>query len=136
VGVDRYSNSPAQVRALPQLGGGIDPNVEAIVALKPDAVLLAKSSRVTQRLEALGLKVLVLEPKSHADVRRVLDKLDQVLGTHEAPRVWRVIDASVSAAAQSLPAGAGAARVLRGEQCAVCGGRVVVHRRDARRGSA
>jgi len=111
VGVDNYSNSPAAVRALPQLGGGLDPNVEAIVALKPDAVLLAKSSRVTQRLEALGLKVLVLEPKSHADVRRVLGKLDQVLGTHEAPRVWRVIDASVSAAAQSVPARAKGKRV-------------------------
>ncbi|WP_431769277.1 ABC transporter substrate-binding protein [Variovorax paradoxus] len=103
VGVDNYSNSPSAVRALPQLGGGLDPNVEAIVALRPDAVLLAKSSRVTQRLEALGLKVVVLEPKSHADVRRVLGKLDQVLGTREAPNVWRVIDASVSAAAQSLP---------------------------------
>ena len=103
VGVDNYSNSPSAVRALPQLGGGLDPNVEAIVALRPDAVLLAKSSRVTQRLEALGLKVLVLEPKSHADVQRVLGKLDQVLGTREAPNVWRVIDASVSAAAQSLP---------------------------------
>ena len=103
VGVDNYSNSPNAVLALPRLGGGLDPNVEAIVALRPDAVLLAKSSRVTQRLEALGLKVLVLEPKSHADVRRVLDKLDQVLGTREAPNVWRVIDASVSAAAQSLP---------------------------------
>ncbi|REN13959.1 ABC transporter substrate-binding protein, partial [Mycobacterium tuberculosis] len=50
-------------------------------------------------------------PKSHADVRRVLDKLDQVLGTHEAPKVWRVIDASVSAAAQSVPAGAKGMRV-------------------------
>nr|WP_205736656.1 helical backbone metal receptor [Acidovorax cavernicola] len=111
IGVDRYSNSPAQVRALPQLGGGIDPNVEAVVALKPDVVLLAKSSRVTQRLETLGLKVIVLEPKSHADVRRVLGALDQVLGTHEAPAVWRVIDAAVSAAAQSLPASARGLRV-------------------------
>ncbi|MDP9972749.1 iron complex transport system substrate-binding protein [Variovorax paradoxus] len=111
VGVDNYSNSPDAVRALPQLGGGLDPNVEAIVALRPDAVLLAKSSRVTQRLEALGLKVLVLEPKSHADVRRVLDKLDQVLGTREAPNIWRAIDAGVSAAAQSLPAPARGQRV-------------------------
>ena len=111
VGVDRYSNSPAPVRALPQVGGGLDPNVEAIVALRPDAVLLAKSSRVTQRLEALGLKVLVLEPKNHADVQRVLAKLDEVLGTREAPRVWRVIDASVSAAAQSVPPSARGMRV-------------------------
>ena len=104
VGVDRYSNWPASVRALPQLGGGIDPNVEAVVAQKPDLVLLAKSSRVVERLEALGLKVMVLEPKNHADMRRVLDKIGQVLGTGDAQRVWREIDASVSAAAQSLPA--------------------------------
>lgn len=103
VGVDRYSNWPASVRALPQVGGGIDPNVEAIVALKPDVVLLARSSRVTERLEALGLKVVVLEPKNHADVRRVLEALAQVLGTGDAQAVWRAIDASVSAAAQSLP---------------------------------
>lgn len=111
VGVDRYSNWPDSVRDLPQMGGGIDPNVESIVALKPDVVLLAKSSRVTQRLEALGLKVLVLEPKSHADVRRVLDALGQVLGVGDAQRVWREIDASVSAAAQSLPASVKRTRV-------------------------
>jgi iron complex transport system substrate-binding protein len=111
VGVDRYSNSPASVRALPQVGGGLDPNVEAIVALRPDVVLLAKSSRVTARLEALGLKVLVLEPKTHADVRRVLDALGTLLGVEDAQRVWRAIDASVSAAAQSLPPSARDARV-------------------------
>ncbi|CAN5220916.1 ABC transporter substrate-binding protein [soil metagenome] len=111
VGVDRYSNWPASVRALPQVGGGLDPNVEAVVALKPDVVLLAKSSRVTQRLEALGMKVLVLEPKNHIDVKRVLDKLGQVLGTDDAQRVWRAIDASVSAAAQSLPPGLSNTRV-------------------------
>lgn len=103
VGVDRYSNWPASVRVLPQVGGGIDPNVEAIVALKPDVVLLAKSSRVTERLEALGLKVVVLEPKNHADVRRVLEALARLLGAGDAQQVWRTIDASVSAAAQSLP---------------------------------
>jgi iron complex transport system substrate-binding protein len=103
VGVDRYSNWPASVRVLPQVGGGIDPNVEAIVALKPDVVLLAKSSRVTERLEALGLKVVVLEPKNHTDVRRVLEALARLLGAGDAQQVWRNIDASVSAAAQSLP---------------------------------
>ncbi|MGH6626511.1 MAG: ABC transporter substrate-binding protein [Burkholderiaceae bacterium] len=103
VGVDRYSNWPAAVRALPQLGGGLDPNVEGIVALKPDVVLLAQSSRVIGRLEALGLKVVVVEPKTHADVQRVLAKVGQLLDVPDAQRVWRVIDAGVSAAAQSLP---------------------------------
>jgi len=58
VGVDRYSNYPASVRSLPQVGGGIDPIIEAVVALKPDVVLMATSSRGVQRLEALGLKVV------------------------------------------------------------------------------
>ncbi|CAN5526524.1 ABC transporter substrate-binding protein [soil metagenome] len=105
VGVDRYSNYPASVRRLPVVGGGIDPNIEAIVALKPDVVLLAVSSRASERLEALGIKVLALEPKTHADVRRVLKKLGALLDIPDAvgaDRLWRTIDASVEAAAQSL----------------------------------
>lgn len=105
VGVDRYSNYPASLQKLPQLGGGLDPNIELIVALKPDVVLMAKSSRARDRLEALGLKVLALEPKSHQDVQRVMFKLGQLLEVPDTARIWRAIDAGVSAAAQSLPAG-------------------------------
>lgn len=103
VGVDRYSTWPASVRQLPQVGGGLDPNIEAIVALRPDLVLAATSSRATDRLLALGIPVLALEPKTHADVRRVLDKIGTALGVTDAQRIWRHIDAAVSAAAQSLP---------------------------------
>ena len=49
VGVDRYSNWPASVQKLPQVGGGLDPNVEAVVALKPDVVLIGVSSRASVR---------------------------------------------------------------------------------------
>ena len=114
VGVDRYSNWPAALNKLPQVGGGLDPNIEAVVALKPDVVLMATSSRASERLEALGVKVVALEPKSHADVQRVLIKVGQVLDIPEeigAKRVWRFIDAGVSAAAQSLPAKAKGVRV-------------------------
>lgn len=114
VGVDRYSNYPASVRALPVMGGGLDPNIEAIVALKPDVVILATSSRASQRLESLGLKVVALEPKSHADVQRVLHKLGVLLDippAQGADRVWRLIDSGVQAAAQSLPPRAKGVRV-------------------------
>ena len=104
VGVDRYSNFPDSLRSLPQVGGGMDPNIEAIVALKPDVVLMATASRASERLQSLGIKVVALEPKSHADVKRVLEKIGQVLGVPDAQRIWRVIDAGVQAAAQSLPA--------------------------------
>jgi iron complex transport system substrate-binding protein len=105
VGVDRYSNYPASVRHLPVVGGGLDPNIESIVALRPDVVLLAASSRAGLRLESLGIKVVALEPKSHADVRRVLRTLGLLMGVPEelgAERLWRIIDSGVSAAAQSL----------------------------------
>jgi len=104
VGVDRYSNYPASVRGLPQVGGGLDPNIEAIVALHPDVVLLATASRASARLEALGLKVVALEPKTYADVQRILGTLGQLLAVNDASRIWRGIDAGVAAAAQSLPA--------------------------------
>ncbi len=111
VGVDRYSNFPASVQKLPQVGGGMDPNVEAIVALRPDVVLMAKSSRIGDRLEALGIKVVALEPKSHADVQRVILKIGQLLEVADAQRIWRAIDAGVSAAAQSIPANVRGAKV-------------------------
>ena len=111
VGVDRYSNFPASVQKLPQVGGGLDPNIEAIVALKPDVVLMATSSRAAERLQSLGIKVMALEPKTHADVQRVMGKLGQVLGVADAQKIWRAIDAGVSAAAQSVPASARGVRV-------------------------
>nr|WP_295775034.1 ABC transporter substrate-binding protein [Rhodoferax sp.] len=111
VGVDRYSNYPESVQKLPQVGGGLDPNVEAIVALRPDVVLMAKSARVGERLEALGIKVVALEPKTHADVQRVMLKIGQLLEVVDAQRLWRAIDAGVSAAAQSVPANVRGAKV-------------------------
>ena len=43
VGVDRYSNWPDRIAHLPRMGGGLDPNIESVVAAKPDLVLMATS---------------------------------------------------------------------------------------------
>lgn len=111
VGVDRYTNWPASVKSLPQVGGGLDPNIEQIVALRPDVVLMATSSRADERLRALGIKVVSLEPKTHADVQRVMLRIGQLLEVPDAQRIWRAIDAAVMAAAQSLPPGVRGTRV-------------------------
>lgn len=111
VGVDRYSTYPVSLKKLPQVGGGLDPNIEMIVALRPDVVLMATSSRAAERLRALGIKVVALEPKTHADVQRVMLKIGQLLEVTDAQRIWRAIDAAVMAAAQSLPANARGTRV-------------------------
>ena len=100
VGVDRYSNWPAGVRSLPQVGGGLDPSIEAIVALKPDLVLVATSSRASERLRALGLKVLALEPKTGADALRVIGKLGHVLNVPGSERLAQSIEDGVAAAAR------------------------------------
>jgi iron complex transport system substrate-binding protein len=113
VGVDRYSNWPDSIAKLPRMGGGIDPSIESVVAAKPDLVLMATSARGAERLTALGLTVLALEPRSHADVQRVMRIVAQALDVSvvESDRVWREIDAAVSAAAQSIPANAKGQRV-------------------------
>ena len=103
VGVDRYSNFPESVKKLPQVGGGMDPNIEAIVALHPDVVLAALSSRWAQRLTSLGIPVFALEPKTQADVQRAMGKLAQLLEVPEGQKLWREIDGGVNAAAQSIP---------------------------------
>ncbi len=112
VGVDRYSNYPAALKKLPQMGGGLDPGIEAVVAQKPDVVLLASSSRAAQRLESLGIKVVALEPKTHAGMRSVIEQLAQLLQVADASALWRGIDASISATAQAMPASSRSARVF------------------------
>ncbi|MDE2092584.1 MAG: ABC transporter substrate-binding protein [Burkholderiales bacterium] len=105
VGTDRYSNWPASVRALPKLGGVDDAQIERIVALHPAVVLAAPSARGVDRLEALGVKVLVLESRDLADVKRTLSVLAQMLGTPaQAARVWSGIERDVRAAVARVPA--------------------------------
>lgn len=104
VGVDRYSNWPAEVKALPRLGGLDDAQIERIVALKPDVVLAAPSTRVTQRLESLGLKVVVLDSKTHADVQRTLTLLGRLLAAPEqAERIAATIEQDLQRAALRVP---------------------------------
>lgn len=111
VGVDDYSNHPASVRGLPHVGGLEDARIESIVALKPDLVLAPTSSRALDRLQALGLKVLALEPRTFADVQRVLSLLGPVLGTREAAAIWRTVEQDLASASRELPAELRGARV-------------------------
>jgi iron complex transport system substrate-binding protein len=112
VGVDRWSNFPAQAAALPRLGGLEDTAIERIVALRPDLVLAAASSRAIGRLESLGLPVLALEPQGVGDTRRVLEAIARALGAPgEGDALWRTIEARIDAAAARMPSSSRGARV-------------------------
>jgi iron complex transport system substrate-binding protein len=111
VGVDRYSNWPPAVQKLPQVGGGLDPSVEAVAALRPDLVLMSTASPAAPRLRALGLTVVQLEPRTTADLRRVAAALGELLHVDGAEALLRDIDDGVQAAARALPDSARGARV-------------------------
>lgn len=104
VGVDRFSNWPPDVATLPRLGGLDDAQIERIVALKPDVVLAAKSARVIARLEELGVRVIVIQAETHADVKRMLETLAHLLGVPaQAQQVWGRIERDLRLAAQRVP---------------------------------
>ena len=113
-GVDRYANWPASVQALPRVGGGQDPDVEAILALKPDLVFMAAGSRAAPRLQALGLRVAQLDTRTQADVRRVLHTLAAMLALPggQAEQTWQSIENAVDEAARGMPAQARGASVF------------------------
>jgi iron complex transport system substrate-binding protein len=76
VGVTRYCAHPPEVLELPKIGGHLDPNFEAIVALEPDLVVVIPSSHENRlRLESLGIRVL--EVDQH-DVDAVLESVSIV----------------------------------------------------------
>jgi iron complex transport system substrate-binding protein len=105
VGVDRFSNWPADIAALPRLGGLEDAQIEALVRLKPDVVLASTSARVLDKLESLGVRVLRLNSDTHADMRRTLTLVAQLLGTPEAgERMWAQLEAQMASAAARVPA--------------------------------
>ena len=105
VGVDRYSNWPAEVAKLPHLGGLDDAQIEAIAALKPDVIVASVSARSLDKLDALGFKVLRLRSESHADVRRTLQLLAKLLGRAGAAEpLWQRLQAEIETQVQRLPA--------------------------------
>jgi iron complex transport system substrate-binding protein len=78
VGVDKYSDWPAEARALPHVGADVDPSLERIVSLRPDVVFSATSANTqstAETLERLGVPVYVSRADSldaiYADIRGI-----------------------------------------------------------------
>jgi iron complex transport system substrate-binding protein len=83
VGVDDYSNYPAQAAALPKLGGGLTgvdggPDIEAIVALEPDLVLVSEYGELAQILEQAGITVYAGSPQTYQDTFTFFEILGQL----------------------------------------------------------
>lgn len=105
VGVDRFSNHPASVQALPKLGGLGEVSLEQVLRLKPDLVLLTPASRLHDRLAQLGVPVLALDAQSLPEVQRLLRHMATLVGEPaRADAVWAQMQREIDDAAARLPA--------------------------------
>ena len=107
IGVDKYSNWPNSINQLPKLGGLLDINVEGIVKLKPDLILLSRSSQAKQKLQSLGFRVESFEIQNLEDLHRTLILLSKILqlqkGDAKAEQVWQDIQIQIHLARLKVP---------------------------------
>jgi iron complex transport system substrate-binding protein len=84
VGDTTYCNYPEQAKAIAKVGDTMTPNMEAIIALKPNVVLVSTASQIeafTNTLEKNGIAVYVTNPKDLKGVIKNMRQLGELLGT-------------------------------------------------------
>lgn len=85
VGVTSYCDYPPEARTKTVIGDFASPSMEAILALKPDlVVILADRPDLQQRLSAFSLPILVLPSETLEDVLSSIRILGERLGRSEA----------------------------------------------------
>ena len=102
VGRTTWCDYPPEALAVPSLGDGINPNLEAIVARKPDLVLLyysAQNVEAVRRLKQLGIPTLRLRTDSLSDIPRLARLFGRLTGeTAAADSVVRTFEAELAQA--------------------------------------
>jgi iron complex transport system substrate-binding protein len=87
VGRTQWCDYPAQALAVPSVGDGIGPNLELVIARRPDLVLLyagANATPVVEQLGRLGIPVMSLDTDQLSDVPRLARLLGRVTGREPA----------------------------------------------------
>lgn len=91
VGRTSYDNFPPEAEKIATVGDTINPNIENIIALKPQIVLVSTASQIetfTRQLEAQNIAVFVTNPNSLEDIYASIGKIGDVFGkTTEAARI-------------------------------------------------
>lgn len=85
VGVDDFSDYPKAAQNKERVGSFSKPNIEKIVALKPDLVLATGGvqNATVQELEKLGITVFVLDSKKLGDVVKAISQVGKITGQVE-----------------------------------------------------
>lgn len=107
VGRTHWDVSPVQALAVTDLGDGIQPNVESILATRPDLVVLYASSSNRAAAAALhraGVSTLSVHTDRIADFMKAVRLLGAVTGDTTAARVVADSVAASLAAVRAMPA--------------------------------
>ena len=82
VGTDDYSDEPARAKTLPKVGG-VQPDVEKIVALKPDVVIANAAGlhpNVARALESVHIPLIVVRNERLSDIAVSMRRIGEALG--------------------------------------------------------
>ena len=82
VGRTAFCDYPSSVTSVPMVSGGVEPNVEALLAARPDLVVVQKGVDAKLPVDSLtkaGVSVYVSKVESAADVARTLEELGVIL---------------------------------------------------------
>jgi iron complex transport system substrate-binding protein len=108
VGRSTWCDYPAEAAQVPNLGDGINPNVEAILAARPDLVVLYNSAQhatVAARLRSLGIPTVRINTDAMADVGRVGRLLGRLTArSRSADSMAAAFDTALAAASAAPPA--------------------------------
>ncbi len=86
VGVTTFCNYPEAAKSIAKIGDTMNPNMESIVALKPDVVFVSTASQIEafmKTLDANGIAVYVTNSDSLDDVFRNLKELGGLFDTQD-----------------------------------------------------
>jgi iron complex transport system substrate-binding protein len=91
VGNTTYCDYPPEAKQIEKVGDTLQPNIERIIALRPQLVLVSTASQLeafTRQLNEQGIAVYVTDPRSLEDVLRSIQRIGELLG--EAERAERL----------------------------------------------
>src|SRR4030095_7097337 len=86
VGVTTYCNYPPETASIEKIGDTQTPNIEKIIALKPQVVFVSTASQLeafSRTLDEQGIAVYVTNPKNLEEVFRDLRQLGKLFGTEQ-----------------------------------------------------
>lgn len=113
VGRTSWDLFPDEARAVPDMGAGMGPNIEAVIGQRPDLVILYASEsnrRAAQQFRAAGIPTLTYRTDRVEDLHRVIPVIARAIG---ADTIGRIVSDSVRASVASVRALSRPARAPR-----------------------